>query len=124
MARPTKPRRICQMPEYREFQPAGDFESATDTTIHMTLEELETLRLMDLEDHTQHEGAEKMGVSRSTFQRLYNDAKKKVAQSLIEGYTLHIEGGNYELCEFIDQSPCPKCSRHDKRGGHGRHRGK
>lgn len=120
MARPTKPRRICQMPEYREFQPAGHSEMDSGDAIHMTLEELETLRLMDLENHTQHEGAEKMGVSRSTFQRLYNDAKKKVAKSLIEGYTLHIEGGNYELCEYIEQSPCPKCSR----GGRGRHRGK
>lgn len=112
MARPTKPRRICQMPEFREFHPTGpSHESSAGTSIHMTLEELETLRLMDLEDHTQHEGADIMGVSRSTFQRLYNDARKKVAKSLVGGYTLTIEGGHYELCEYIETSPCPKCTR-------------
>lgn len=112
MARPTKPRRICQMPAFKEFHPYGPSHEVTaGTSILMTIEELETLRLMDLEDHTQHEGADIMGVSRSTFQRLYNDARKKVAKSLILGYPLSIEGGHYELCEYIETSPCPKCSR-------------
>ncbi len=116
MARPTKPRRICQMPEFLEFQPTGKSHSSVEgASIHMTLEELETLRLMDLEDHTQHEGADIMGVSRSTFQRLYNDARKKVARSLIQGNPLNIEGGHYELCEFVETSPCPRCSKVDKK---------
>jgi predicted DNA-binding protein (UPF0251 family) len=62
-------------------------------------EELEALRLMDLEDLTQEEAAQRMGVSRSTFQRIVAQARRQVALALSEGAALIIEGVT------VDRSP-------------------
>ena len=62
-------------------------------------EELEALRLMDLEDLTQEEAAQRMGVSRSTFQRIAAQARRQVALALIDGAALIIEGVT------VDRSP-------------------
>ena len=62
-------------------------------------EELEALRLMDLEDLTQEEAAARMGISRSTFQRIVAQARHQVALALSEGAALIIEGAT------VDRSP-------------------
>jgi predicted DNA-binding protein (UPF0251 family) len=59
-------------------------------------EELEALRLMDLEDLTQEEAAQRMGISRSTFQRIVTQARRQVALALIDGAALVIEGATVE----------------------------
>ena len=59
----------------------------------MTLDEFEALRLADLEGQYQEQAAERMGVSRSTFGRILDSAHHKVAEVLIEGKALRIEGG-------------------------------
>lgn len=64
----------------------------------MTVDEYETIRLIDLEGFTQEEAAKKMNIARTTVQGIYNDARKKVAQSLVNGKVLIIEGGEYRLC--------------------------
>lgn len=61
----------------------------------MKLEELEAIRLKDLEGLNQEECAEKMEVSRPTFQRILLSAREKVADSLVNGKIIHIEGGNF-----------------------------
>lgn len=59
-------------------------------------EELEALRLMDLEDLTQEDAAQRMGISRSTFQRIVTQARRQVALALIDGAALVIEGATVE----------------------------
>jgi len=63
----------------------------------LTLEEIEAIRLRDLEHLEQVECAAKMNISRPTFQRVLGSARQKVADSLLAGKALRIEGGNYEL---------------------------
>jgi predicted DNA-binding protein (UPF0251 family) len=65
--------------------------------IQLLHEEQEALRLADVENLTQAEAAERMGVSRSTFQRIVTRARHQVALALIEGHALQIEGGTFEV---------------------------
>jgi predicted DNA-binding protein (UPF0251 family) len=78
----------------------------------MTVEEYESIRLIDLEGLTQEECAERMNVARTTVQKMYNDARKKLAESLVNGNIIKIEGGDYKLYEESDQKYCcNKCRR-------------
>jgi predicted DNA-binding protein (UPF0251 family) len=67
--------------------------------IEMTVDEFETIRLIDLERLTQEECAERMGVSRTTAQAIYNGARIKLAESLVGGRKLLVGGGNFILCD-------------------------
>ena len=85
--------------------------------IIMQVEEYETIRLIDLEGLTQEECAERMDVARATVQKIYFDARKKIADSIINGNVLRIEGGDYRLYDACDPSmKFKRCHRH----GHGR----
>jgi predicted DNA-binding protein (UPF0251 family) len=86
---------IEQLPETTHFRPYGQ-QSPTNTVI-LTLEELEALRLVDLEDLTQEEAAARMGVSRKTLWTDLQRARKKVVNALVNGHTIHIQGGDYIL---------------------------
>jgi transcriptional regulator with XRE-family HTH domain len=78
----------------------------------MTVEEYETIRLIDLEGLTQEECAERMQVARATVQKIYNDARSKLAESLVNGNILKIEGGDYRLYDEGEQlSCCGRCRR-------------
>lgn len=72
----------------------------------LKVEELESIRLKDLEGLEQGECAERMGVSRQTFQRIYNAAKKAVADSLINGKAIRVAGGNFtrNICPVACES--------------------
>jgi predicted DNA-binding protein (UPF0251 family) len=63
----------------------------------LSVEELEALKLADIEGLYQEDAAERMEVSRPTFQRVLKSARGKVARCLVEGKALGIEGGNYVL---------------------------
>jgi predicted DNA-binding protein (UPF0251 family)/DNA-directed RNA polymerase subunit RPC12/RpoP len=76
-------------------------------TITLYHEELEALRLVDLEERYQGDAAEQMNVSRSTLQRIISDARCKVAQALTEGTALHIEGGTFRVATVCWQ--CNDC---------------
>lgn len=94
MARPTKWRQIEHIPTVKNFIPSDQGTTEFEEKI-LKLEELEAIRLKDLESMEQGECAEKMQVSRPTFQRILLSARKKVADSLINGKAIRIEGGNF-----------------------------
>ncbi|MBW7572117.1 DUF134 domain-containing protein [Caproiciproducens faecalis] len=94
MARPTKWRKIENIPTVPYFVPS-ETEVAEVPENVLKLEELEAVRLKDLEGLEQGECAEKMEVSRPTFQRILLSAREKIADSLINGKTIHVEGGNF-----------------------------
>lgn len=81
----------------------------------MTVDEYETIRLIDLEGLTQEECAKQMNVARTTVQGIYAEARRKIAQSLVHGRVLLIEGGEYRLCE----GPGAGCGRGCHRHRHG-----
>jgi uncharacterized protein len=93
MARPVKWRRIDYIPSVRNFLPAGLCEPSGVNILKM--EELEAIRLKDLEGLEQADCARQMEVSRPTFQRILLTARAKIADSLIRGKAIQIEGGHY-----------------------------
>lgn len=92
MPRPRCCRRITGPPAAPLFKPAGVPASAL-AVVEMTLDEFEALRLADLEGLYQETAAARMGVSRATFGRILDAAHRKVAEALVEGRALRIEGG-------------------------------
>ena len=95
MARPVKPRNICSEPKINIFGPRNLSE---EIYVDMSLEEFEAIRLIDHNNLTQEECAVFMGVARTTVQKIYYDARWKISDTLVNGKTLKIEGGNYSLC--------------------------
>lgn len=112
MARPRKWRKICCLPDSNEFGPL-DAQINQEQLLTMLVDEYETIRLIDLQGFTQEECAEQMGVARTTVQRIYNDARKKLAESLVNGKVLKIAGGEYQLCDGLEKScGCGGCYKH------------
>jgi predicted DNA-binding protein (UPF0251 family) len=96
MPRPRKRRRLWHTPRAAVFKPVGaPLESLERITL--LYEELEALRLADLEGRHQADAATRMGVSRSTFQRVVTEARRKVALALVNGAALQVEGGTFRL---------------------------
>ena len=120
MARPRKRRRVCGLPNYRTFGPMD--ESPSEDVIILSVEEYEAFRLIDLEGLEQVECAERMEVARSTVQRMYSKAKQKVADCIVNGKVLRIEGGDYVVCK-LDPENCTPCNRVGHRHRRGRRRG-
>ncbi len=116
MARPTKERQIEQIPEVCYFKPAGVPGHKLEV-VELTMEEVEALRLKDLESLTQAEAADRMGVSRPTFQRVLTVARKKAAEALTCGKALKFAGGDYKLMQSGHCSGCGKKRRHHNKAG-------
>ncbi|MBP2638427.1 MAG: hypothetical protein H6Q72_4334 [Firmicutes bacterium] len=113
MGRPRKERRIELLPTVTNFKPAGVPMRNLDEIV-LALEEMEAMRLFDMEGLDQGESAEKMGISRPTFHRLITRAHRKVATALWQGKALTIEGGSYRINhphkEEMRQFICRQCS--------------
>ncbi len=105
MARPRKWRKVCCMPESNLYGPIDGLNKENEI-INMAIEEYETLRLIDLEGLTQEECAGKMQVARTTVQNIYNEARIKIAESLVNGKMLQIEGGDYQLYSENERENC------------------
>lgn len=101
MPRPTKWRKISFVPEHTMFKPCGVPKSKVQT-IELKFEEIEAMRLKDIEGLNQAECAELMSVSRQTFQNIIDSARTKVTMALTEGKAIHINGGKYtyNICEY------------------------
>ncbi|MBP7165548.1 MAG: DUF134 domain-containing protein [Firmicutes bacterium] len=107
MPRPPKLRRVEFVPQVTVFKPAGVSLRDLEEEV-LTVEELEAIRLKDLEGLEQEECAERMQVSRPTFQRVLSSAREKVARALVEGKAIRFEGGTYRLA--LGQFRCGSCS--------------
>lgn len=95
MPRPIKCRRVCHFPETLEFSP--DNTEITDSVV-ITIDEFEAIRLIDKEGLSQQECGRQLGVARTTAQKIYDNARKKLAEALVGGQKLTIQGGDYKLC--------------------------
>lgn len=116
MSRPRKWRKVCCLPDSDRFGPLNAPIDGENFII-MSVDEYETIRLIDVEGFTQEECANQMNIARTTVQGMYNDARKKLAESLVNGKVLKIEGGVYKLCDRLEEScDCGGCKRH-KYGG-------
>jgi predicted DNA-binding protein (UPF0251 family) len=100
MSRPEKLRCVAQLPNVGFFKPVGIPAHALQG-VRLSLEELESIRLKDLEGLEQEECAQQMRVSRPTFHRVLESARKKLADALINGKAIQIEGGNFELAQRV-----------------------
>lgn len=105
MPRPRKYRHVKYIPNITEFIPIGE---TNEGIIILNVDELESIRLIDLENLEQEECASNMRISRGTFQRILNSARNKIAESLINGKKIVIEGGNYQINECL--YTCKKCN--------------
>ena len=94
MSRPKMCRRICGYPDYWSFLPEG---SEITETIAFKLDELETIRLIDYQKMTQEECADAMGVSRATVTSIYEQARYKIADAMLNGKRIRITGGTYRI---------------------------
>jgi len=99
MSRPTKCRRVACMPGVNYYKPAGVPLRFLDE-VRLSIEEMESVRLKDLEDLDQEQCAQRMNISRQTFQRVLGSARKKIAEALLTGKAIRIEGGNFEMASL------------------------
>ena len=115
MPRPRKCRRVCGLPRNPGFTPLCP---GAGPEIVLTVDEYETIRLIDREGFSQEECGSYMRIARTTVQQVYTVARRKIADALVEGLPLRIAGGNYELCDS-DEGWCDCCLRRRliRRGG-------
>jgi predicted DNA-binding protein (UPF0251 family) len=100
MSRPPKCRRVAFLPEATYFKPAG-IPLRVLNEVRLSVEEAEAIRLKDLEGLEQKECAQRMSVSRPTFQRVLASARQKIADVLLNGKAVRIEGGNFEMAPGV-----------------------
>ena len=150
MPRPVKYRCVESIPRVTLFQPMGvPFGNCEEVVL--SIEEAEAIRLKDLEGLDQEESARRMHISRPTFQRVLESARRKMAEALTDGKAIRVEGGNFEMamrrfrCDndgkewdvpfeaMVDgrSVACPQCNSLNVRsisppgfGGRGRRRGR
>jgi predicted DNA-binding protein (UPF0251 family) len=89
-------RRVSSVPLTTYFKPAGMRLPGLEE-VNLLVEEAEAIRLKDLEGLEQADGAEKMNISRTTFSRLLDSARRKIADALLNGKAIRINGGNFAM---------------------------
>lgn len=126
MPRPRRCRWVYYQPTVNYFKPRG-VPMVYLEEVRLAVEECEALRLADLEGMYQEEAAKKLKVSRQTFGRILENAHRKIAEAIVKGKALRIEGGDYFMakrifhCRDCDHTweisygtkrpgQCPKCS--------------
>ena len=96
MPRPPKCRRVAFLPNVTYFKPTGIPLRALEE-VQLSVEEAEAIRLKDMEGLEQEQCAERMSISRPTFQRVLESARRKIAEALLHGKAIRIQGGNFEM---------------------------
>jgi len=105
MPRPPKWRRVDFVPEITYFKPAGVPLNSLDE-VRLSIEEAEAIRLKDIEGLEQEECAQRMQISRPTFHRVLGSARRNLANALLNGKAIRIEGGNFEMA--MRRFRCPR----------------
>lgn len=100
MPRPRSRKQVKLLPSPRVLVPLHEVEEVV-----LGLEELEALRLADMEGMYHEEAAREMKVSRATFGRLVEVARKKVAIALVEGWAIRVTAGNAEIAQVAKDEP-------------------
>lgn len=116
MARPPKCRCICSLPKTTCFEPYG---RQGGETVNIGYDEYEVIRLLDYEKLSQNQCAAKMSISRSTVARMYEHARRQLADALVNGKTITISGGDIQVCTAVrpecrDVTNC--CHRTQRKG--------
>lgn len=106
MPRPKKCRQICALPKNSAFFPVNGGKKKEP--IILAIDEYEAIRLIDKEGLSQGECGAQMKIARTSVQLIYSSARKKIAESLVDGLPLKIEGGDYKLCDGHE----PACGVH------------
>ena len=106
MPRPRRTRRIDIPPRFTHFKPVGVPRRLLES-VTLTVDEFEAIRLADYEGLDQQPASELMEISRPTFSRLVEAARRKLAQSVIEGRELRIEGGEVDFAHTVQR--CNDC---------------
>ena len=96
MSRPRRFRRVWFEPNVTYFKPAGVRMIDLEESI-LTVDEFEAVRLKDLEGLDEETAAKKMNISQPTFNRLVSSARKKIAEAIVNGKAIKIEGGVYKM---------------------------
>ena len=109
MSRPKCCRRIGCAPDKNYFKPRGIPSPELDEVV-LSLDEYEAIRLADLQELYQKKAAVRMNISRQTFGRILESAHKKIADSLINGKALKIEGGEVAIIEETRYIQCTRCN--------------
>jgi predicted DNA-binding protein (UPF0251 family) len=108
MARPKKCRWVCCEPSVNYFKPRGIPMTELER-ISLAVDELEAIRLKDLQLLEQERAATTMNISQPTFHRILESAHKKVADALVNGKAIRIEGGDYLVREGARLFKCYDC---------------
>ncbi len=108
MPRPENNRFVRKPPIYSEFKPAGVAGRNLENIV-LTIDEYEALRLADFQGLSQEEAANEMGISRPTFTRIIEKARKKLVEFIVKGKFLKIDGGNIHFMQNIIR--CNSCGQ-------------
>jgi predicted DNA-binding protein (UPF0251 family) len=115
MGRPKRLRRLTHLSPVHSFLPAGERSRMRRAEpIILTMDELESLRLADLECLSQERAARRMGISRATFGRIVERGRSKVAGALVHGLPLEISGGAF-MFGHGRHLQCPRCRHRQMR---------
>ena len=106
MARTKKQRLIERAPSFNGFQPFGVQNTSTEE-VCLTFEEYESIKLCDYDLLKHEDAANLMNISRSTFSRIYESSRRKIAKAFVDVCTIRIDGGSASL--YIDWLKCPDC---------------
>jgi uncharacterized protein len=109
LARPQKDRIVTCDPTISYFKPRG-VPLRQMEEVRLTIDQMEALRLADLEGLSQQEAGLRMGVSRATFGRIIQQARKVVAEAIIKGKAILLEGGNYQVRNNQRRFACEDCN--------------
>jgi predicted DNA-binding protein (UPF0251 family) len=111
MVRPRKQRLVGETPKSDYFKPRGIPLRALEESV-LSIDETEAIRLADFLGMSHEEAGKNMGVSRQTFGRIVQKARFKIADAIINGKAINIEGGDYQFKDV--DTPCPR--RRNRKG--------
>ena len=108
MPRPKRCRRVCSEPEYSCFEPEG---VTNPESVVLSVDEYEVIRLVDFEKQNHEQCAAAMDISRTTVTEIYERARYKISDCIVNGKQLLISGGNYRICSGKHKSCCERPCR-------------